>query len=483
MDTAARLRLYQYTYSPFCIPIELALRHSGIPYEVVNLNVGDPSPVIKLTKGEYYQVPVLEDLFNHDVIFDKSPSGDDVPKYIENLAPLTRLFPAEVDGTHRIFLHYIENECETWGFKVCDAYGENWLKTDLERGLHRRHKERKFGLGCLEEWKRDINRLIEGFHKAVQPFEQVLADRPFLTGDRPVYADYALCGVIGNFLFPGNTALPENCLMLEAWYTKMRAGNFRTQMDDVQLGATDASGTDAAGKHVMADMGNIEKAILELKLRPSTFVLDVSGGNGHTAVFLAEKGFNVTASDTSEATLQHAAKLAVETNVKINFQVHPPEALPYADNTFGLITSREAAHHLTSPETFVREAARTLKTYGYLVMIDATIPDDHVEADQWMNALERLRDPAHIRFVPPSLWRKWAQHYGLTVTRSTMETLKMPDLNWYFNVANTPTENRKKVLEMLAKAPTPVRELFKLGQEDGKIVWYWRRLTFIAGKI
>ena len=63
----------------------------------------------------------------------------------------------------------------------------------------------------------------------------ILANKPFLTGDKPVYADYALCGVIGNFLFPGNTSLPENCLMLEAWYTKMRAGNFRSALDDMQL--------------------------------------------------------------------------------------------------------------------------------------------------------------------------------------------------------------------------------------------------------
>ena len=141
------------------------------------------------------------------------------------------------------------------------------------------------------------------------------------------------------------------------------------------------------------------------------------------------------------------------------------------------------SRYFTAPEHFVRETARTLKTYGYLVIIDSTVPDDHVEANYWMNSLEKLRDPRHNKYITPSQWRAWSQHYGLTVSRSSLETVKMPDLNWYFNVANTSQENRKKVLEMLAKAPTPVRELFKIGQEDGKIVWYWRRLTFVAGKI
>ena len=486
MDTPARLRLYQYAYSPYCIPIELALKHSGIQYEVVTLPAGDPTEVIKLSKGECYQVPLLEDLFTHDIIYDKSPSGDDVPKFIDNLAPLMRLFPSDVDGLQRIFINYIENECEPYGFKVCDANGEHWIKTDLERGLLRRHKERKFGVGCIEEWKRNVVALTESFHRAVQPFEQVLADRPFLTGDKPVYADYALCGVIGNFLFPGNTSLPENCLMLEAWYTRLRSGNFRSSLDDIQLASHDqfSERADQYGKsHILADVADVEKAVNSLKFRPNTYALDVATGNGHTAIYLAKKGFHVTACDISASMLAQAKKLAAEEGAHVDFNEHAAESLPYADNTFGLLTCRVASHHFSAPDAFIRETARVLKTYGYLVLIDTTVPDDHVEAAQWINTLEKLRDPSHVKFIAPNVWRKWCQDCGLTVTSSTMEPFKQPDINWYFNVANTPPENRKKVLEMLAKAPASVRELFKIGQEDGKIFWFWRRLTLIAGKI
>jgi hypothetical protein len=124
-----------------------------------------------------------------------------------------------------------------------------------------------------------------------------------------------------------------------------------------------------------------------------------------------------------------------------------------------------------------------MKTYGYFELIDGTVPDDHVEAHEWMDTVERLRDPSHVRFISPNVWRKWCVNAGLTVVKAQVESFKQPDLNWYFNVANTPPENRKKVLEMLAKAPAAVRELFKIGQEDGKIIWYWRRLMLVAGKI
>jgi ubiquinone/menaquinone biosynthesis C-methylase UbiE/glutathione S-transferase len=486
METPVRLRLYQYAYSPYCIPIELALRHSGLPYDIVNLHVGDPTPVIQLTKGEYYQVPVIEDLFSHEIVYDKSPSGDDVARYIAGIAPLMNLFPPEVQGLQQILTSYIENDCEAWSFKVCDAYRDKWLRNDIERGLHRRHKERKFGAGCLDVWRRDIKQLIQAFHQCIQPFEKILGDTPFLTGARPVYADYALCGVIGNFLFPGNTALPENCLMLEAWYTKMRAGNFRTGLDEMQsasAGQFDERADQYGKSHILADTADIEKAIADLKLRPNTPALDVATGHGHTAIFLAKRGCQVIAGDVSTGMLDRARALAAEQGVSIDFREHTAEKLPYPDNTFGLVTCRVAAHHFSSPEQFIREAARVLKMYGYLVVIDTTVPDDHVEAHTWMDTVERLRDPSHGRYVTPNAWRKWCADCGLTVTRMQVEPLKQPDLNWYFNVANTSPENRKKVLEMIAKAPSAVRELFKLGQEDGKIVWYWRRLTLVAGKI
>jgi len=459
MDTPVRLRLYQYTYSPYCIPIEMLLRHSGIGFDLMNLNVGDPAPVIQLTKGDYYQVPVLEDLFTKDVIFDKSPDGMDVPRYIDNLAPLLRLFPTEVEGLQRILLHYIENECESHSFKVCDANWDKWIKNDVERGLLRRHKERKFGAGCLDAWRRDIKELTAAFHHCIQPFEMLLNKTPFLTGERPVYADYALCGVIGNFLFPGNTSLPENCLMLESFYTKMRAGNLRSDLDPMQMGSGGADGQ-GHGKQVLADTTDLEKALIDLKLRPGT-----------------------PARDVSLALLDPAMKLAAEQGVNIDFREHTAEKLPYPDNSFGLVTCRSASHHFNSPEQFFREATRVLKMYGYLVIIDTTVPDDHVEAAQWMDALERLRDPSHVKYVTPNTWKKFAADNGITVAKVQVEMLKQPDLNWYFNVANTPPENRKKALEMIAKAPASVRELFKLAQEDGKIVWYWRRLTFVAGKI
>ena len=485
MATTPRLRLYQYPMSAFCIPIELALRHSGLPYEVVDLPYGDPRRVIELTKGECYQVPVVEDLFSHTLAYDKSPAGagDDVPRFVAGAAPLMNLFPPEIQGWQHILITYIENECETTGFKVCDAFRDHWLKNDLERGLHRRHKERKFGAGCLEEWTKNVDALTEAFYAAIYPFEQMLAERHFLTGEHPVYADYALCGVLGNFLFPGNTVLPPHCLMLEAWYARMRAGNFARPLEELATASAGATGTASEKNRLLADVTDIEKAVADLKLRPGTYALDVATGNGHTALCLAAKGLHVLASDTSAELLREAAQLAEVQKLTVTFHEHPAEQLPYENGSFSLVTCRMAAHHFRGPESFVREAARVLKPYGHLVLIDGTVPDDQAEAYEWMNAVEKLHDPQHVRFITPNVWRRWCVEAGLTVSRLDVESVRQPELTFYFDETQTPPENRKKILEMLAKAPPSVRGLFKIGQEGGKIVWSWRRLTLVAGKV
>ena len=83
------------------------------------------------------------------------------------------------------------------------------------------------------------------------------------------------------------------------------------------------------------------------------------------------------------------------------------------------------------------EATRVLKTYGFLVVIDGTVPDDHVEAAAWMNNLERLRDAAHVNFATPQTWRNWCTQRGLTVTRAQMEPARMGDLQQYLAATNT----------------------------------------------
>ena len=60
--------------------------------------------------------------------------------------------------------------------------------------------------------------------------------------------------------------------------------------------------------------------------------------------------------------------------------------------------------------------------------------------------------------------------------------MKQHNLNWYLDVANTSSENRMKILELVRTAPEPGRQLFRLTEESGKTVWWWQRLSLPATK-
>jgi len=75
-----------------------------------------------------------------------------------------------------------------------------------------------------------------------------------------------------------------------------------------------------------------------------------------------------------------------------------------------------------------------------------------------------------------------AREASLKVVRSELHTRKQPDLEWYFETAATPKENRERVLEAVAKAPEHVKNALRLGQQEGKIVWWWPMLTLLTRK-
>jgi hypothetical protein len=78
--------------------------------------------------------------------------------------------------------------------------------------------------------------------------------------------------------------------------------------------------------------------------------------------------------------------------------------------------------------------------------------------------------------------RNWRIQPGLDVVRSELQAFKQPDLDWYFDTAATSPENRRRVLDAVHGASDHVRAALRLGVEDGRIVWWWQRLTLLAEK-
>ena len=234
--------------------------------------------------------------------------------------------------------------------------------------------------------------------------------------------------------------------------------------------------------HILQGVEDVEAALTFLRFPSRAKVLDVATGGGHTGLFFASLGHDVTLSDLTQEMLDNAARAAGDRGLRVTTQLHSAEAMPYAGGEFDLVTCRIAPHHFTSPTDFVSETARVLKPGGQFLLIDGTVEDDQAEAEEWAHRVEKLRDPSHNRLLTPRAWGHLCEAAGLAVEKSAVTSFKQPDLNWYFEVAATPPENRREVLRLIDHAPESARRLFHVGQEDGKIVWWWQRLTLVAAK-
>ena len=234
--------------------------------------------------------------------------------------------------------------------------------------------------------------------------------------------------------------------------------------------------------HILENIEDVRAALTHMTLPPKARVLDVATGGGHTGLFFASLGHAVTLSDITQAMLDRATQSARERGLSVEACLHSAEVFPHADQSFDLVTCRVAAHHFSSPETFVRESARVLNSGGWFLLIDGTVEDDQPEAEEWSHQVEKLRDPSHNRFVTPRSWRRSCEAAGLRVLHCGLTPFKQPDLNWYFETAATTPENQRKVLELVRHAPASARRLCRLGDEEGKIVWWWQRLTLVARK-
>jgi len=202
------LTIYQMAYSPFCIPITAALRASGAAFETREIPNWDRTELLRLTDGTYYQVPVLV----HDgrVVIESGTDSEDIARYVDTHFAGGRLFPERLDGLQRIVIEFLSDDLEFHTFRLQDPHTLDRIADSIARGLFLRHKERKFGRGCVEQWRRDATLIRAEADRLLHRFEITLRHSPFLFGDAPVYSDFLLSGILGNLTYAGHNPLrPE----------------------------------------------------------------------------------------------------------------------------------------------------------------------------------------------------------------------------------------------------------------------------------
>jgi glutathione S-transferase len=211
------IELYQFPWSPYCLVQRRILEFSRAPHKVINLSTADRSVVWKLTKERYYQLPILRE--GRNVIFETGDNSQVLAKYVDDRLHLG-LFPHQWDGVQDVLWAYIDNDIEGYTFKLNDAYFTEFVPR-AEQLAYRRHKERKFGRHCLEQWRAQEKILRAELSERLVPFESMLARRDFLLDAQPRFVDFDLWGILANLKYSGHHDIPAAHARLRKWYARM----------------------------------------------------------------------------------------------------------------------------------------------------------------------------------------------------------------------------------------------------------------------
>jgi ubiquinone/menaquinone biosynthesis C-methylase UbiE len=205
-----------------------------------------------------------------------------------------------------------------------------------------------------------------------------------------------------------------------------------------------------------ADLARLAQLVAERQPRQ---LLDLGCGAGHAAVAAAPFAATVTAVDLSTAMLQQTGELAAERGLaNLTLQQADVAALPFADATFDVVISRFSAHHWPDLPAALCEAARVLKPDGRAFVIDV-VGHRRPRADTFLQTIEYLRDPSHVRDYTPAEWQRAAAAAGLQAWLLAEWPLELEFAAWVSRM-RTPPALIAVLQGLLADADADLRAAF-----------------------
>ena len=211
------------------------------------------------------------------------------------------------------------------------------------------------------------------------------------------------------------------------------------------------------------------------------WAIDLGTGAGFTAFAVAGVSDRVIASDVTEPMLRQAQRLGAERGIaNLGLTQNAAEALPFANESIDLVTSRVSAHHFRDFEKALDEARRVLKTGGSLLIADSIAPEDDA-ITEWMNDIELRRDFSHVENRKISKIQELLADRGFTVVENDYPRIYLRFNEWTARTKVSPEETEALRTDFLS-APAATREAFQVAPVHNDIAFSWPCWVFRAVK-
>ena len=193
-------------------------------------------------------------------------------------------------------------------------------------------------------------------------------------------------------------------------------------------------------------------------------VVDMGSGAGHTALACAPHAARVVGIDVTPEMAEMATALAAQRGLKnVEFQVGDVERLPFGGETADVVTSRVSAHHYADPVRAISEAFRVLRPGGVLIVADTVSPEEPAY-DTFLNCIEFLRDPSHVRDYRGSEWMRMLRAGGFEPEMLDRFALPLDGADWVKR-QQCPPEKIAIVRRLMAEANSRIEAAFEIRDE------------------
>ncbi|MBT0724945.1 methyltransferase domain-containing protein [Rosenbergiella sp. S61] len=194
-------------------------------------------------------------------------------------------------------------------------------------------------------------------------------------------------------------------------------------------------------------------------------ILDIGCGAGHASFTASPLVRQVTAYDLSDEMLKVVKETADSRELtNIDCQQGVAESLPFDNQQFDCVISRYSAHHWQDVPQALREVFRVLKPGGQLIMMDIASPGAPLY-DIWLQSIEVLRDPSHVRNYSPGEWLQMATESGLRIEQLVTGRLALDFQQWVTRM-KTPAATVATIRTLQQAVSGQVQSYFKL-QDNG----------------
>lgn len=206
------------------------------------------------------------------------------------------------------------------------------------------------------------------------------------------------------------------------------------------------------------------KSLVARAVSSSAHALDIGCGGGHLSFALAPHVARMVALDPSPGMLAAVSKAASARGLsQIETREGNAESLPFAAGSFQLVATRYSAHHWTRLDEAVRELTRVLAPGGHALIIDTLGQEDPL-VDTFMQSIELLRDPSHVRNRSRAEWRALLQAAGLTELEHAEWPTRLEFASWVERM-RTPADRVAVIRSLQEGAPQEVRQALQIAAD------------------